>query len=58
MKDLSVLKPIPQQLESSEVLKLQSVNLVSMESASNEPFDIFDDKAIPLSDKMCGPLIK
>ena len=46
MKDLPLLKTIPQERESSEVLKLQLVDTVSLESASNEPFDIFDEKAI------------
>ena len=46
MKDLSFQKTVPQELESSEVFKLQSADIESMESARNEPFDIFDDKAI------------
>ena len=40
------LKSIPKEPETSEVLQFQSGDVVMVECAGNEPYDIFDDKAI------------
>ena len=46
MSELSLLKTIPKELETSNVLNLRSDDFIMMEAACNEPSDIFDDKAI------------
>ena len=50
MNELSLLTSIPQESETSEVLQFQSGDDVTMESASNKPYAIFDDEVL---DKTC-----
>ena len=44
--ELSLLKPISNEPETSKKLKFQSGNVISMECASNKPLNIFNDKSI------------
>ena len=59
MTDLSLQRSIPQELEFSDTFGVYSAGVVWMESARNEPLDIFDDKAIVSQNvKMSNPVAK
>ena len=46
MSKLSLLRANPKEPETSNVLNLRSDDFITMEAACNEPYDIFDAKAI------------